>query len=445
MGIRLICIGLLFFANPNYGILDVIPDFIGCFLVLLGLKKLEFVFGPFRKAKRYFSLLFLVKLFEAAFSLLSGSFDGSDSLTIVTITILLSAFLFISGILLIYRGICEIINFYQKNKYGDYAPSIITMNERFKTLGITFMVVRSLLSFLPEIIHLQLFDSATTGFTFGDFDYSGFYPYASLICMLIVLAVGVVWSVFVIRFAKNFKKQTSLISFVNDRYHNEIEMKPNVLRCFVMERVLSNSLCFVIFGLLISFDHLNYFASVVSAIFCFLVLYDLKVPKIGYVISGLYLLTSAALTPVQKLFFADYSVGDVFVFGAGIVPFAIMISVELLKSASFIFLIYLIRQKFISQVSDDLSLAGISTLRELSSRDAENIRLLKRKGSICAVALCTMAVCEVLFIFFQPVNMYLFSVLSYLIDFLVVVFYLVFANFLRDYPYQILKHINLTE
>ena len=62
MSFALIFVGLLFFCNPTFSAIDVLPDFIGCALLFLGLFRLSRVYPPFADVGKRFLKLAVVDI-----------------------------------------------------------------------------------------------------------------------------------------------------------------------------------------------------------------------------------------------------------------------------------------------------------------------------------------------------------------------------------------------
>ena len=87
MGFSLIFIGLLFFANPYFAVIDVLPDFIGCALVYFGLTRVSCISKQMSEARAAFLKLCLYFLAKDAFAIavfmMAGGAERPTALLIV--------------------------------------------------------------------------------------------------------------------------------------------------------------------------------------------------------------------------------------------------------------------------------------------------------------------------------------------------------------------------
>ena len=76
----LIFAGLLFFALPNFNLLDIMPDFIGAILIMSGLSKMYMYDGNFEDARKSAKFLLWVSVLRLVFCFWSASGGRRDYL-----------------------------------------------------------------------------------------------------------------------------------------------------------------------------------------------------------------------------------------------------------------------------------------------------------------------------------------------------------------------------
>ena len=60
----LVFFGMLFFCNPCFAVIDILPDFIGCLLIFAGLSRVSLIQGSMREARFAFLKLAAVDILK---------------------------------------------------------------------------------------------------------------------------------------------------------------------------------------------------------------------------------------------------------------------------------------------------------------------------------------------------------------------------------------------
>ena len=134
--------GMLFLANPMLALFDIIPDFIGCALIMLGLHKLSPVAPDFDDAFHRFKYLIFASLGRTVIAFSSAQFDN---VTFLSISLML--------------GVIELIIAFMA--FSSLAEGLLTLKIKFdgieknpadlKGTGVAFFAIRGLCSMLPYI------------------------------------------------------------------------------------------------------------------------------------------------------------------------------------------------------------------------------------------------------------------------------------------------------
>ena len=77
----LIFVGLLFFFNPYFAVIDVLPDFIGCLLIISGLSRAMLINRVLREARTAFFRLMLVDLVKTGLLMITMSAGATEQPT----------------------------------------------------------------------------------------------------------------------------------------------------------------------------------------------------------------------------------------------------------------------------------------------------------------------------------------------------------------------------
>ena len=92
MRIKYILLGFLFFFLPNFNIVDILPDFIGCLLIIYGLGKISDLSPVLNDAKNAFKNLLYIYIAKFVLMFFVPYFGNTDGgyLLIFSFTFLLS-------------------------------------------------------------------------------------------------------------------------------------------------------------------------------------------------------------------------------------------------------------------------------------------------------------------------------------------------------------------
>ena len=223
MGFTLIAVGFLFFVNPNFNIIDILPDFIGLLLIIAGLSRISLLNEDLKAAKKNAYILAAVDLFKTiCIGFLSSNNDPTSYLLFSFTFGVIECILFSSFIKTLFDGIDHI---------GIRHSSSVILSNRIRKSGrrvelstktrtslIVFYFIRTLLSVLPELTELQLTDEKAM--SFGTVTYSQFKGMFYFFAAIIVLAIGNPCIVRTFRFYKGISKEKDfcdrLNSLVND-------------------------------------------------------------------------------------------------------------------------------------------------------------------------------------------------------------------------------------
>lgn len=242
----LLIIGFLFFINPLFRGLDILPDVIGCLLIYFGLTQLAYFDGAVESARKGFLYLAIVE----AIRLLMMK---SVFLTPISSNRLLSAtaFAIVEGFLyvMIFKQLFGGINYYSMRNDCNTTlakcdgTAFITYLAFFIRLGAS--VIPELLA-LPEIylyadegvdISLEKLDAIA--------DLIVARPLIELFFLLLALGVAVPWFISMCGLLRSFFKEAG--DNLNIRYHSEYSSKPAKTR---MKRLKS---CVYLFYLALFF------------------------------------------------------------------------------------------------------------------------------------------------------------------------------------------------
>ena len=219
-GFGLIFLGSLFLINPQYGIFDVIPDFIGLLMIYSGLVKLadlDIRLGTSRK--RFFAGMWTsVGAFITMMLFLIFSFDSSTNLTISLSISVLNVVFLIPAFSNLFSGLS-----YLKIRCNEEGGEYKDFND-IKILTIVFILVKSFLVFAPEIIEL-LKDLEE----YRDTNFATLKTMIAIISGIIVLALGIVWVISLKKYINQIVNDELFMDYVSNRYDKEIGCDTHLL------------------------------------------------------------------------------------------------------------------------------------------------------------------------------------------------------------------------
>lgn len=214
MGITYIIAGIIFLLNPSIRMLDFLPDFMGCVLLLIGLQKLYVLderIERARKAVLYFTAVSAVKIpMSMYFPIKAKQYLLPFSFIFSVIEIILMIMLFVSLI-----GGLEYLTSRDSTKKGHGSRS-----QSASIISFIFSITRGICGFAPELLVL--------GEQTDSFDYTFrptpeqnaalIKPYAEVLCFALILIFGIYTGVVLIQYFVGLKRDDELIDKLTDRY-----------------------------------------------------------------------------------------------------------------------------------------------------------------------------------------------------------------------------------
>lgn len=244
IGFSLIPFAFLFLFEPSYALTDLLPDFIGYFIICLAIINLADVnlrvreaFWGFRKAIvisicKYAVLYLLNKFFvdtEQNVSLLLFTFVFSFLELVVLVPAYKKLFEGLLSLGMLYGG--EAV--YYTNKSGR-----ANITEKAFRSTLAFVVIQKLCATLPEFT------------TLISHDFYEFIKLLRVLGILIVLPIGIAWVVRLFKFFNRITSDTEFISALSNLYLEKAEANPH----FFTVRVLSTGLLTLSVGLVTTID-----------------------------------------------------------------------------------------------------------------------------------------------------------------------------------------------
>ena len=210
----------IFLFNPCISIIDPLPDLIGYVILSIALSKIAMISETLYDAKRAFERLVIL---DAGKLLSIVWVFGIDSVSERNTSLLLWSFVFgaleiifaIPAYIKLFEGFSYLGNFYPNTAiHGDKGKKK-SYTDVVKAFTIVFVIVKAILTCLPEISALASSNYDETS-RFVDI-----YRYIGVIrglCIVPVLVIGFIWLVAMIRYFVRISKDKAFIDAINDEY-----------------------------------------------------------------------------------------------------------------------------------------------------------------------------------------------------------------------------------
>ncbi len=212
MGFGYIFTGFIFLFNPNINILDIMPDFIGYALIIVGLYRLRDLAPAIADSLRGFMRLLIFSLLKTAVLFMIFGLPDKGFLLVFSFVFTLAELAFmLSAFSNFFDGLFFVGTMYN----GTEMVKLLTSA---KTTTIVFIFIRSVFTLMPELIYLYVTE---------DLGYilSAYKGALNILSVLIVFAAGIVWLVHMRKFYRTVVRDVQFISNMNT-YYNEY-IKPN--------------------------------------------------------------------------------------------------------------------------------------------------------------------------------------------------------------------------
>lgn len=245
-----IIFALITLFNPNINIIDLIPDFIGYFILAFTFEKAADCAPYFEEARSAFvklgfvSLLKIPALFIIVFARSKNTLDND-------IIVLMTCIFAIAECIILIKAIKNIFDALSYLGQRTDAASLINNDkgiDELRILSYVFLIGKNVLAFLPETLRL------TKSVEVGSVEYyvtgSKFYAPALIAALLFSLILGIVWLVKMRRFVRAVKSEgrfdASLLSLASESAPDEYNRRKEL-------RSVYNSFLFFMLGAICTF------------------------------------------------------------------------------------------------------------------------------------------------------------------------------------------------
>ena len=311
MGHGLIIAGIAFLLIPTFGVYDVMPDFIGCALIMAGLAKTAKLNGDLQSSRRNFR--YLLYITAARFLLMFPIVSLSDEMTSM---LFVFAFAIAETVFLL-PAFSELTegSYYLSARNGCDIPDKVC--DDFRLVTRIFIIARAVLVSVPELTVLTN-DAYKESVDVDAAERLTLYDSKNVItmgCAAVSLFIGAAFFALAVRFFGKLMKDRDSVAAIRKRYEDEISS--DRLRV-AYDSVRSASSLFVaacVFLTTVHFYGFDVLPDVVAAVlmlFCFVKMK--KAAGVGYAVpltlfSAVYCALSfaAEFYVAQKYFDGSYA------------------------------------------------------------------------------------------------------------------------------------------
>lgn len=245
----LILVGLCFFFNPYFAAIDVLPDFIGCLLIAIGLIPLSRISLPMKEAQRSFLILALI---DAAKQVLLLFVFGNSALGEQEVLLLIVAFLSatlgtvfaVHAMHTLFNGLVWFADTYECESLCAVKRQGRSRTELFARFTVFFVIAKEAILLLPEF-------AALLNSTYADSDFVRLYNYIGLMRALAVIPVAILgfyWLCALIVYFCRLLREKVFLQALNERYASFMEEHPGTrvkARYFVAFCLIATGLFFL--------------------------------------------------------------------------------------------------------------------------------------------------------------------------------------------------------
>lgn len=299
----------LLLFNPDYTLLDVLPDAVGYLMLVLSLRRMRDLNSYFDAAAERFSKLLVVSGFKfLSFFAVVLLLDGKESPTMT----LLLLFCFAIGDLLLaipaWKAYFDGFAF-EGFSYGEKEGKT-PLTDRMKTASIVFFIAKEALTLLPEFSVLASHEYIDKGVRWDEF--TGLFR----TCAIMILSVwGVVWLVRMLRFVVLTMKKTDVLDAAKKKYDETVLVRTGLLKKRRISLLMLLMLIAVIFSTDFLMDGINLLPDYLSGCFCllfFLLAKDYSpCRRLGIILSAVHIPLSVASWLLSIRFLDEHSLSKV--------------------------------------------------------------------------------------------------------------------------------------
>ena len=305
MKIAYYVIGLLFLLNPNYGIIDVLPDVIGYILILKAIERVADLFEYVADAKKILLRLAIISITKLGATVLCNVTDATFVLVLTFVFVIVELIYAIPAFIKLYNGIG-----YSAMRLG--VPGISERTPAIRNLTVAFFICRGVLALTPELSSLL--------YSINRLLANSEYPATlkrnlSYICMPLLLVLAVIVLIRTIKYLK-YCQSHNFGMMVDRSYEIQYSGRYGLFAARRIELGFSCLLIASLFSLDFHFDRMDIIPDAAGALFLAFTVFLLSKKKVDRIIGAVcsfgYAFISVWNILACQKFNEEYSLSDVF-------------------------------------------------------------------------------------------------------------------------------------
>ena len=309
IGLSLIIFAFLFLFEPNYGLIDPLPDFIGYIILCFALINLADINDKIYSAFKMFRIGAIVGIIKViAIVIFQLNFSEDEQLisgaVVSFVSFVADSIILIAGFKSLYEGLLDLAIFeggeavYKKSRENGKNAT-----EKIYLLTVFFVLYKGLICLLPELTSLQ-----------SNSQYE-FVHVVRWFAIVLVVPISLIWLIKQIVYFTKVKNDRPFVDALSQKYISRAETYPEFYLCRVLFVGLAGIMVAVVFSLNLYFENVNYipnaffFVLVIAFVF-FLRKYSSKW-KLAFTLSIPGVLLSILLFAVENRFFDRHHIGAI--------------------------------------------------------------------------------------------------------------------------------------
>ena len=376
---KLIFVALIFLFNPSVNVIDILPDFIGYFIIARLLVYPADVSPYFEEARSTFLKLAWLNVAKmlAIFLVFGNEVNRGDTTALFAFGFAVGdAILGIMAIrylfeALFYLGqrteVTAIIEPFQISRHHSTTP------DAYRSLTIFLLIVKCAIATLPEFL---LLTEDTINGGYGTANLS-FYPVTVVLSQLLGWVIGFIWLKRSFRYAKALLRDNGLVRAFNQFFDEDYDFifeKKFRLRALLASFTIMMVASFFMF--IIRFDNLGGDMLVPSFLFPLIFIYAIfvgrkyfKHKKVLFVLGILSALSGIVESVLSSQFFDKHTLEDIYYFETAKALYAPLEVISIVSSALTVLLLLVALMDFRSFILENTGITPLSEGYRAVDRD----------------------------------------------------------------------------
>lgn len=444
LGLGYLIIAAFFLFNPNFVIIDFIPDFIGYIFLIMGISQLADLNHYMEDAVRLFKRMFIVSLAQFfsiffVFGVLPSREIASALMLICFAFGALELILLIPAFKALYDGFIylgsrhESEAIFKRKKIKSKTNKLgMTANAKSMIMTMVFIIAKPVLTFAPEI--LELFDSRVDpNLTVNFYRYIESFRFISWVFLL---PIGIIWLVTFIRYIKSIMMDKPFINEISEKYTNEITPKTFL---FIQRYI---KLAFLILAVALAFnidfyvDYASVLPDFISPIILMIMLFVVrkfgKVPVKSYVFSVGYMFVSFATYILNIYFYSNHTLSMTFLYPEAYNKFLALAICKSVDSLLFVCMILSLLPILSKIIMENTGFMPISTANYNADDKIKYIHsMLNKKLTVIKVLTILAGISSVCYVIFLRSFIYIWLI-EFVVYIVLVVYFVHTLNSIRE-------------